>query len=688
VSERHDEDPNLQKARTMKYRAEIDGLRTVAVVPVVLFHAGWEVFSGGYVGVDVFFVISGFLITSIIIGERAEGRFSILRFYERRARRILPALFIVLAATLPFAWAWMPPDAFEDFLRSLAFAALFISNVHFWEYSGYFAQASEMRPLLHTWSLAVEEQYYLLFPLLMAALGAFSRRKHIVVIGVLAFLSLALSEWGWRNYPEENFFFTFSRMWELFAGSLCAFIAFRRELRGSHILSLIGMGMILWSVFAYDASVPFPSVYTLVPVVGTALVLLFAQQGTAVAWVLSRKLPVAIGLISYSAYLWHQPLLAFARIRSLHEPSLWLMSGLALASFALAALTWRYVEQPFRSGPHRMLLPTRPALFGASLAGIAAFASFGFTGLASDWSNARLASKMTPFYSEFLQSTQGMSHPEGCTGFGDVGQAPQLVCPVNDYADATQTIAVFGDSHADAILPAFEAYAESSQANVVKMGVAGCPPLLGVYVWNGNYALGVCHAAAEAQAKFVQENDISAVVLVARWSLYTQAGYEGHGRHYLLNDENALQTGGPSASRAVFEAAVRRTAEFYNNLGVELLVVEQVPQLIFEPKNIVYAAMFQNRTGEDALRFFHREGLSYEKHNILQDYNVGIFKSVETLRLVSFADVFDRDGAYRWMLDGQSAYQDGNHLSAFGARMLRERLKAELETALKRASEG
>jgi peptidoglycan/LPS O-acetylase OafA/YrhL len=664
----------------MKYRAEIDGLRTVAVVPVVLFHAGWDVFSGGYVGVDVFFVISGFLITSIIIGERAEGRFSILRFYERRARRILPALFVVLAATLPFAWAWMPPDAFEDFLRSLAFAALFISNVHFWEYSGYFAQASEMRPLLHTWSLAVEEQYYLLFPLLMAALGAFSRRKHIAVIGVLAFLSLALSEWGWRNYPEENFFFTFSRMWELFAGSLCAFIAFRRELRGNQILSLIGMGLILWSVFAYDASVPFPSVYTLVPVIGTALVLLFAQQGTAVAWVLSRKLPVAIGLISYSAYLWHQPLLAFARIRSLHEPSLWLMSGLALASFALAALTWRYVEQPFRSGPHRMLLPARPALFGASLAGIAAFAAFGFTGLAADWSNARLTAKMTPFYSEFLQTTHGMSHPEGCTGFGDVGQAPQLVCPVHDYADATQTIAVFGDSHADAILPAFEAFADNTRTKVVKMGTAGCPPLLGVYVWNGNYALGVCHAAAEAHAKFVQENDISAVVLVARWSLYTQAGYEGHGRHYLLNDENALQTGGPSASRAVFEAAVRRTAEFYAGLGVKLFVVEQIPQLTFEPKDIVYAALFQDRSGESALSFFDLQTLPAERHQTLQSYNLGVFQSVEDLTLVSFGDAFLRDGAFHWAFDGKSAYSDANHLSIHGARMLQDRVQHMLQS--------
>ena len=193
----------------MKYRMEIDGLRALAVLPVILFHAGFDIFSGGFVGVDIFFVISGYLITTIILSERDDGRFSILRFYERRARRILPALFLVMGLCVPFAWVWMLPDAFQDFARSMVFAALFISNVHFWENVGYFAIDAELRPLLHTWSLAVEEQYYLVFPLLLGLLGAFSRGRYIIVIGLLAVLSLALSEWGWRNFPEQNFFSRF-----------------------------------------------------------------------------------------------------------------------------------------------------------------------------------------------------------------------------------------------------------------------------------------------------------------------------------------------------------------------------------------------------------------------------------------------------------------------------------------------
>lgn len=335
----------------MNYRTEIDGLRALAVLPVILFHAGFEIFSGGFVGVDIFFVISGYLITTIILSERDAGRFSILRFYERRARRILPALFLVMVVCVPFAWVWMLPDAFQDFARSMIFAALFISNVHFWENVGYFAIDAELRPLLHTWSLAVEEQYYLFFPFLLGLLGAFSRFRYIIVIGLLAVLSLALSEWGWRNFPEQNFFFTFSRMWELVVGSICAFIVFKKPIAANGPASFIGVAMILYAIFVYDASVPFPSVYTLVPVMGTALLLLFAQQGTLVANLLSMRGPVAIGLVSYSAYLWHQPLFAFARLRSVTEPDALIMISLAIASLVLAGLSWRFVEQPFRKRP-------------------------------------------------------------------------------------------------------------------------------------------------------------------------------------------------------------------------------------------------------------------------------------------------------------------------------------------------
>lgn len=243
----------------MKYRREIDGLRAIAVVPVIFFHAGMTAFSGGYVGVDVFFVISGYLITTILIDARERGNYSIWRFYERRARRILPALFVVMGACVPVAWLYMPPYLFEDFARSMAFAALFASNVHFWEHAGYFALEAELQPLLHTWSLAVEEQYYLLFPLLLMTLGRFGRWRFALVFGVIAALSLGLSEWGWRNYPDENFFFTFSRFWELLAGSLCAVWLYQREMRANNLLSALGLGLIVYAIVTFDALVPFPS---------------------------------------------------------------------------------------------------------------------------------------------------------------------------------------------------------------------------------------------------------------------------------------------------------------------------------------------------------------------------------------------------------------------------------------------
>lgn len=653
----------------MKYRREIDGLRAVAVVPVILFHAGLGMFAGGYVGVDVFFVISGYLITTIIISERDQGRFSILRFYERRARRILPALFLVMGLCVPVAWMWMPPDAFNDFLRSTAFAALFISNVHFWENVGYFAIDAELRPLLHTWSLAVEEQYYVFFPLLLALLGAFRRIKHIVVIGLLAAASLALSEWGWRNYPDQNFFFTFSRVWELFAGSLCAFIVFKRPVAANGPAAALGLAMVLYSIFFYDGSVPFPSVYALMPVVGTALILLFAQQGTQVARVLSMKLPVAIGLVSYSAYLWHQPLFAFARLRSLHEPALWIMLLLAVLSFGLAALSWRYVEQPFRAGP-RTWLARRPAVFGASLAGIAGFVIFGLGGIQWDWANARLAGRMTPFYQQIMDSTAGSRLTGECLSASDGDETSAKFCTVFKGRDGGETVAVFGDSHAQAMLPAFEQYSSDTGARVVKAVTAGCAPLIGAYVLNGNFPLGTCHDLGQAQARYVAENDISTVVLVARWSLYTMGTYGQEGGGFLLNDQPARQTGGRAAAREVFAATLRDTVEFYKAHGVRLILLEQVPQMLVKPEDVVHEAMMLRQSPDAAVERFDDDGIEVAVHDDLQGFARSEFAKLDGVEVASVAEAFRDGDRYRWFINGRSAYTDLDHVSLYGARML------------------
>ncbi|MGB0440801.1 MAG: acyltransferase family protein, partial [Paracoccaceae bacterium] len=332
----------------MQYRAEIDGLRAVAVLPVLLFHAGISLFGGGFVGVDVFFVISGYLITTIIISEIEGDRFSLIQFYERRARRILPALCFVMLCCVPFAWAWMLPGQMQAFSHSLIAVSLFVSNVLFWRESGYFAAEAEEKPLLHTWSLAVEEQYYVIFPIMLIVAWGLGRNRVFWMIVVLSAISLALSEWGWRHKEVANFYLAPTRAWELFAGSLAAFIRPRNLGRANTVLATIGMAMIVVAIFGYDGSVPFPSLYTLVPVVGTVLVLLFATQGTWVAGLLSTRAFVGVGLISYSTYLWHQPLFAFARIRLHDEPGMALMLGLCVLSLGLAYLSWRFIEAPFR----------------------------------------------------------------------------------------------------------------------------------------------------------------------------------------------------------------------------------------------------------------------------------------------------------------------------------------------------
>jgi peptidoglycan/LPS O-acetylase OafA/YrhL len=333
----------------MQYRKEIDGLRAVAVLPVMFFHAGFERFGGGFLGVDIFFVISGYLITTIILKEKDVGTFSLVSFYERRIRRIFPALFFVLIACLPFAWLWLLPHELKNFGQSLMAVSLFISNLFFWQESDYFASDAEMIPLLHTWSLAVEEQYYVLFPLLIGVLWFIGKRKLTALLLLIAIASLAFSEWAWRHYPDANFYLLPSRAWELLAGVLAAFYAHQYPLKGKQSFSLIGLIMIIGSILLLNDKLPFPSLYTLIPVIGTVLIILFATQTTWVGKLLSTPILAGVGLISYSAYLWHQPIFVFARLQSMQELPDWQFLILILLTLLLAFVSWIFVEQPFRN---------------------------------------------------------------------------------------------------------------------------------------------------------------------------------------------------------------------------------------------------------------------------------------------------------------------------------------------------
>ena len=358
----------------MRYRRELDGLRAIAVIPVVLLHAGSKLFSGGFVGVDVFFVISGYLITSIIIEERHNNSFTFARFYERRARRILPALLAMLLVCVPLAWTCSLPQDMDFFSQSVLAVLGFVSNVFFSQTTGYFGVGASLNPLIHTWSLAVEEQYYILFPVLLLWLWRLGPRTAGATLCVIAACSLIAAQYYAKADPQFDFYGLPTRGWEILAGALLAF--YSRHLEGAvtergspaqgtakAILpqsgSLIGFALIAYAIFFFDDGTPSPSLYALIPVLGAVLIILYANESTLVGKLLGLQPLVAVGVISYSLYLLHQPVLAFARQRLLAEPDLPTVSVLLLMTLALSYASWRFIEQPFRNRDRL----SRPRLF-------------------------------------------------------------------------------------------------------------------------------------------------------------------------------------------------------------------------------------------------------------------------------------------------------------------------------------
>ena len=337
------------------YRPEVDGLRALAVVPVILFHAGIPAFAGGFVGVDVFFVISGYLIASIIVEEMRRGTFSFATFFERRARRIIPALYAVLLVTLPLGWLFMLPDNFENLGQSVVATVGVSNNVLLWLTSGYWDLSNEFKPLLHTWSLGVEEQFYFVFPLVLLALVPRGTRVTLWVFAIAAAASLVAAQWFVLTKPLAAFFLLPMRAWELLLGAMFAVTCSAARPHALQLgrigaaLAWLGLALILAPVFVYDSTTPFPGIAALPPTVGTLLVIMFASSSNLVGRVLSWRVLVAIGLGSYSAYLWHQPLFAFIRLLSPEHPKAWVWIMAIAATAVLAYLSWRFIEQPFRS---------------------------------------------------------------------------------------------------------------------------------------------------------------------------------------------------------------------------------------------------------------------------------------------------------------------------------------------------
>lgn len=617
----------------VRYRTEIDGLRAIAVLPVILFHAGFAAFPGGYVGVDVFFVISGYLITGILIDEISEGQFSIVSFYERRARRILPALFAVLFACLPFAWMWLLDEQLEDFAASLGSVLVFLSNIYFLSQVSYFAPTAELQPLLHTWSLGVEEQYYLLFPLIVALAMRAGLRRLFWVTLTLTLASLALSEVGNQIDAGRNFFFTLSRFWELGIGSLCAVITVRHPGLRNGPLAALGLALILAAVFLFDRDTPSAGVFTLIPVGGAALIVLFCRADTLVGRVLSHPAPVGIGLISYSAYLVHQPLFAFTRIRSAEEPGLALLSFLCLASLALGWLSWRFIERPFR-GARPAFLPSRHVLFVTFGSVASVLMLVAVTLRLGDGFPERMVERYPGDLGNAAFFRDAASQYFPCISDKIRNEAPndggQLRC-FQSRAEGPISVVVLGDSHAEHL---FAGVADGLTNETVAIYIKNAVPFRDV---------------AEMSTVFeeIERNPhLNAVIFAMHWPR----------RFMEVGDEAAFRDG------------LRNTLMFLTAKGITVLVAGDLPWFASEP----HACKYEIIPGD--LRYCTAE--RKDALTLRPAYDAILAEvAVETgAQIVPLRDLFCDEDSCSMVREGVIQFRDSNHLNAAGTRLTGGRL--------------
>ncbi len=634
-----------------RYRPEIDGLRAIAVLAVVFFHAGFGI-TGGYVGVDVFFVISGYLITSLIIKEIENGTFTLANFWERRARRLIPAMVVVVVATLFAGWFLLLPIDYANLGRSAAWQAVFGANFHFWSSTSYFSSSSEELPLLHTWSLAVEEQYYAIVPLLFIILFRITWFRNYKILLFLftfgIFLSLAASVYGVRQHPTATFYLLPTRAWEMLLGAFVALVPMQwipksRPLR--EMLSILGILGILVPCWLYTKATPFPGVAALIPCAGTALLIWIAKNDghndaryiPIVARFLSFPPIVFIGLISYSLYLWHWPLIAFTNYLSIAPKNSIDSLMIVLVSFILSVLTWRYVETPFRK---RVVGGKRTMMFLYTAAGLTLIFVLGAVITLGNGHPSRFSTQAI----EFANAKDDMLGIHDLVA-SDV-KAGKLINLGTSDNSADVKLLLWGDSHAMAAAPAFDRILEKSGLRGLQATASATPPVLGAY-WHNDFAnKEAVTAFNSAVFEYVKRERISDVVLVGYWEYYT----DEKGK-IPLND------------------SLVATVKKLNEAGVRPWIMLQIPHPDFDvPRALAFSKIFDfvltdlpgekvrpewngiDEGGRDFVKKIEAAG-----GHILDPRSCFIDKSNSLLLLEK---------------NGKSLFRDAHHLSASGAKMV------------------
>lgn len=605
------------------YRADIDGLRALAILPVLFFHAHVPGFSGGYVGVDIFFVISGFLITRIIAAEIDGGDFSLVRFYERRFRRIIPALTVMIVAVLAAAaWLYLPGDI-EGVPRSALAATLFASNIWFYTDTGYFSGGADVKPLLHTWSLAVEEQFYIGFPLLLMMLASFGNRRKTLIIASVAALSLTLSILLYRDGSGFAFYLLPTRAWELLAGGLLALgavpVAQRQWVREA--IAWAGLLAICGAILFYDRTTAFPGYAAILPVAG-ATALLNAAPGTSAAALLQFRPFLWIGLLSYSLYLWHWPLIVFTEYAT--DKALYGLPRIAVitGAFGAAFLSWRFVERPFRNraklSGRAIFIMTGGAMTLLLLLSIAMIAMGGWNGRFSPAALRLMTAKHD------VSPLRKQCHDSFVRGIRP--------CVIGNAAQADTML--WGDSHG--VEMAYALSLAQPSHGIIERTTSSCPPVLNLERKDPR-----CARANQANFDALRNNPaIRRVYLVAFWANGT-------------------------SDDAAFVAKLDQTIAAIDRLGRQVILIGPVPPHPFDvPRRLAH--MSRPPQHGDIL---------------------GVSPTVVKARTVRLRAMFDRWHARGITVidpvsrlcdrrgcavarDGKPLYFDSHHLSVTGARIV------------------
>lgn len=498
----------------LDYRADLDGMRGIAVLTVLLFHLDKQLMPGGYVGVDVFFVLSGYFITRILVRDIDNQSFSLIGFYDRRIRRLLPALFVMLLVVLVAGFILTGPNAFEVLGAHTLGAATSLNNILFWQSSGYFGPQAEELPLLHTWSLAVEEQFYLLYPVLLLALSKWASAWRAGVLIALSLGSFAVSVWWASANPDAAFYLPFSRFWELSLGGLIVFAEIRRRALSplmAEVFRAAGLVAIAIALFRFDENTLFPGYAALLPCVGTALIIWARPDPgvgaeTILSQVLSWKPLVATGLISYSLYLWHWPIFVFGRYLSFEPPGILMLLLFVGLSFAAAYLSWRFVERPLRK-PNGIWRPRSKRYRHTALA----IGAFGVVALGIGFTDG-LPGRMPPNVTQLAKAMQDFSPHRSMCHLARQGEvAFEDLCTFGP--ESAPDVYVLSDSHGTELSYALAQRAERDSFHLTQITSNYCPPSLGLEIG----ARPGCRAHNESMVSALSQQPPGTVIIVAYW---------------------------------------------------------------------------------------------------------------------------------------------------------------------------